>query len=497
MPDAAVLFNITPLPFLSVLIWFLLIIAAMYFARRPFQDSMGSLGRLIYTAMRVAAGSVKSAHLRLEARNREVLLAAGIEHAERRTEREFERISTAVERNLEAYPQLQRQLRENLLKFEDDYQKTAEIPQSLSDWVQVIDAIAGIKPSGDPMVANILEDIHNTLKEQHKVALGGHRKAVSDRHGILSRMVPQWRATDKTLKGLEKAIGDLTRRSQTVDRCITDYETVKAHTDAAERQLSSSSLTQFFTSGLVLGVFVIGAIINFNLVALPMSEMVGGASYIGIFKTSDVAGMFIVCLEVVVGIFLMDALRFTRLFSVIGSLDDKKRTWFFWILLIMLTILASVESSLAFMRDRIAADMEALRQSLAGLEPQAVAASKIPTIGQMVLGFILPFILTTVAMPFESFVSSSRTVLGMLGAWSLRTMAFFLRLAGSSGYYLGRLVVNLYDLVIFPALWLEALISRRTADAASVKKKAKDRPATQKNPMTMLEETAACKKTVE
>jgi hypothetical protein len=77
---------------------------------------------------------------------------------------------------------------------------------------------------------------------------------------------------------------------------------------------------------------------------------------------------FIVCLEIVVGIFLMDALRFTRLFSVIGCLDDKKRTWFFWILLVMLTILAGVESSLAFMRDRIAADMEALRQSLAGVE---------------------------------------------------------------------------------------------------------------------------------
>ncbi|MBC2713183.1 MAG: hypothetical protein HGJ94_19980 [Desulfosarcina sp.] len=497
MPDATILFNITPVPSLSVLVWILLSIAAMYFARRPFHDSMASLSRVIYNAMRVAAASVKMTQRRLEERNREVLLATGMEHAERRAEREFERISTMVERNLEAYPQLQRQIRENLLKLEDDYQKTAEIPLGLSDWVKVIDAIAGIKPSGDPMVANLLEDIHNTLKEQHKAAIEGHRKAVSDRHGILSRMVPQWRATDKTLKGLEKTISNLTGRSRAVDQCMTDYETVRTHTDMAERQLSSSSLTQFFTSGLVLGVFVIGAIINFNLVALPMSEMVGGASYIGTFKTSDVAGIFIVCLEVVVGIFLMDALRFTRLFSVIGCLDDKKRTWFFWILLAMLTILAGVESSLAFMRDRIAADMEALRQSLAGIESSAVAASKIPTIGQMILGFILPFILTTVAMPFESFISSSRTVLGMAGAWALRALAFLLRLAGNLGYYLGRVVVNVYDLVIFPALWLEALILRKMAAAPSAQKAEKNRPAAQKKSMTMLEETAPCKKTAD
>ncbi|MEE4111938.1 MAG: hypothetical protein V2I40_03925 [Desulfobacteraceae bacterium] len=494
MPDATVLFNITPVPFLSVLVWIFLSIAAMYFARRPFHDSMGSLGRVIYNAMRVASASVKMARQRLEVRNREVLLAAGIEHAERRTEREFERISTAVERNLEGYPQLQRQLREDLLKLEDDYRKTAEIPQGLSDWVKVIDAIAGIKPTGDPMVANLLEDIHNTLKEQHKAALDGYRKAVSDRHGILSRMVPQWRATDKTLKGIENAISELTGRSQAVDQCITTYEAVRTHTDIAERQLSSSSLTQFFTSGLVLGVFVIGAIINFNLVALPMSEMVGGASYIGAFKTSDVAGIFIVCLEVVVGIFLMDALRFTRLFSVIGCLDDRKRTWFFFILLAMLTILAGVESSLAFMRDRIAADMEALRQSLAGVEPTAVAASKIPMIGQMILGFILPFILTTVAMPFETFISSSRTVLGMAGAWALRALGFLLRLAGNLGYYLGRLVVNVYDLIIFPALWLEALILRKMAASPPVPKTEKDRSVTTDPTMTLLEEAAPCKK---
>ena len=496
MPDATILFNITPVPILSVLVWIFLSIAAMYFARRPFHASMASLGRVIYNAMRVAAASVKSAQKRLEVRNREVLLAAGMEQAERRAEREFDRISTAVERNLKAYPQLQRQLRENLLKLEDDYKQSAEIPQGLSDWVKVIDAIAAIKPSGDPMVAGILEDIHNTLKEQHKVAMESHRKAVGQRHGILSRMVPQWRATDKTLNGLEKAITDLSTRSQSVDRCMTDYETVRSQTDAAERQLSSSSLTQFFTSGLVLGVFVIGAIINFNLVALPMSEMVGGASYIGAFRTSDVAGMFIVCLEVVVGIFLMDSLRFTRLFSVIGCLDDKKRTWFFWILLVMLTILAGVESSLAFMRDRIAADMEALRQSLAGIEPSAIAASKIPTIGQMILGFILPFILTTVAMPFETFISSSRTVLGMTVSWGLRALALVLRLMGNLGFYLGRLVVNVYDLVIFPALWLEALIARKMA-AKPADGESAAQFENRNAPMTMLEEAAPCNESTE
>lgn len=434
---------------------------AMYFARKPFHRSLSSMGRIIYNGMRMGAASVRLAEKRLVTRNREVLLSAGLEMAERKVEREFDRISAAVQRDLEGYPQVQRKLTEDLLKIEEDYNNCAEIPQTLPDWVKVIDAIANIKPSGDRMVVNMLEEIHHTLTEQHKSAVERHRRDVAERHNILSRMLPFWRSVQKTLGNVEKTINNLGQRSKKIDRYMGDYEKIRSQTDTAERQLSSSSLTQFFISGVVLAIAVVGAIINFNLVALPMSEMVGGNSYIGDFRTSDVAGMFIVSLEIVLGFFVMDALRITRLFSIIGSMEDNKRQIIFWILFAFLFILACVESSLAYMRDQIAADMEALRQSLAGNEAGAVAASNIPTIGQMTMGFILPFILTFVAIPFESFVASSRTVIGLVSAWGLRGLGFILRLLGNLGFYTSRLIVNIYDLAIFPALWLEDRLLRK------------------------------------
>lgn len=452
------------------LFWLFPIIIAMYLARSQFHQAMSSLAQIIHAAMRIAAKSVKQAEKRLAQRNREVLLSAGLEEAERRMEREFDRISTAVQRDLPEYPKMQRKITEVLTKLEEDYRQCAEIPQGIAEWDKVLNAIANIKPSNDPIVTNMLDDILATLKEQHKATLESHRKDVAERHSILSRMLPVWQSIQKKLGGLENSIADLNNRSQQVDRYMDSYENVKNREAMAARQLSSSSMTQFFTSGLVLAVFAVGVVINFNLIALPMSELVGGSSTIGVFKTSDVAGMFIVCLEIAVGIFLMDALRFTRLFSVIGCLDDRKRRIFFWILFVFLTILAGVESSLAFMRDRIAADMEALRQSLAGIEPSAIAASKIPTIGQMILGFILPFILTTVAMPFETFIASSRTIVGLLATAFLRFLAFSLRLLGTVSYYTGRLFINIYDILIFPALWLERLISDRFFKSSPEKK---------------------------
>jgi hypothetical protein len=32
-------------------------------------------------------------------------------------------------------------------------------------------------------------------------------------------------------------------------------------------------------------------------------------------------------------------------------------------------------------------------------------------------------------------------------------------LIGNTGYYIGRLTVNLYDLIIFPSIWLEGVIA--------------------------------------
>lgn len=452
--------SITANPALSSVIWIMLIFTALYLARKQSHRCLTSFSRIVYTSLRLMAKSVQMAEKKLNDRNRDVLLSAGKEHAERLVEREFERIGSAVKRDLEGYPQLQRRLTEGLVKLEEDYQESVEIPQKLPDWDKVIKAIVGIQPKSDPIVGSMLKDIHQTLSEQHAKGLEKHRIDASKRHAILNRMIPLLRGITKTLGGLDKSLSELSFRAKRIDRYMKNYEQICDQTDKALRTLSSSSLTQFFISGGVLLIAFGGAIINFNLIALPMSEMVGGASYIGPYKTSDIAGLVIICLEICTGIFLMESLRITRLFPIIGSMDDRMRMMMFWIALSLLAILAGVESALAFMRDRIAGDLEALRQSLAGMSPNSVANSVIPTVGQMVMSFILPFILTFVAIPLESFVASSRTILGLAAAWILRILAFVLRLVGNLGYYTGRLLINLYDLIIFPALWLEGIVAQ-------------------------------------
>jgi hypothetical protein len=423
--------NITSSPALSILIWIILFLLALYFARRPFHRAVMSFSKIIYNAMRFTAASVLSAEKRLVKRNREVIMAAGLENAERIVEREFDRFGAAVTRNLEGYPNVHRQLSEMITKLDEDFTSSADVPPSLPNWMPIIESIAKIKHTGDSMVANMLAEINRSLTEQHKKAIEDYRNSTASRHSILSKMMPFWRKIEKSLDRIAGSITSIKKRSKTVDRYMDEYEKIRSGSDKAARALSTSAMTQFAIAALVLLIAIGGAIINFNLIAL---------------------------VELTMGLFLMESLRITRLFPIIGAMDDKMRHRMIIITFTLLAILAGVESALAFMRDRIAHDMEALRQTLAGAEQAGLTTSIIPTVGQMVMGFILPFALAFVAIPLEMFVSASRTVLGGLMAWLLRMFAFLLRLLGHVGFYAGRFIVNVYDLAIFPTIWLEGII---------------------------------------
>lgn len=457
MPIANML-SITSNPFLSMMIWIVLLLAALYFARKPFHRAVGSLAKIIHNAMRLTATSVLSAERNLVRRNREVLMAAGLEKAERLVEREFDRINTAVVRDLASYPHLQRQLMEFTTRLNEDYNASADVPPSLPNWRPIIESIAGIKHTGDSMVANMLGEINRTLKEQHKSAIENYRKSHASRYGILKKMLPVWRKVQKTLNEAGNSIGNLNRRAKSIDRYMDDYEQIRLQTDKAARLLSSSSLIQFFSSGLFLLIAVGGVLINFNLIALPMSEIIGDASNIGSYKTSDVAVMVIVLIELTLGLFILESLRITRIFPNIGNMDDIMRRRIMWIALSLLTILAGLGLALAFASDRFARHLGAFGQSMAVAE-QAASVGMLSAIGKMIIAFIFPFALAFAAIPLESFVSSCRTVLGIIVVGALRLIVFGVRLVGNIGYYAGRFMINLYDLLIFPTIWLEGVLS--------------------------------------
>lgn len=445
-------------PGLSLAIWLVISITLLYAGRPHAHQLLRSTGRAIYGTLRVASASIRQLEQRVITRNRDVLLVAGREEAEKAIEREFNRVNSIVERDLSQYPGLHRRLAETLEKIEADYHDctgNAPLPPA---WSELMDTIASLPGSADPAVKSILDNIKEVVENSHEETLKAYQQDSKERHKLLKGLQPEWRSLNGTLKKVEQTITGLEDRSKTIDRQMADYESMRKAEDRAVNALTSSSLTQFFIASLVLVIAAFGGVVNFHLIALPMSEMVGGASYVGSVRMSDIAALVIIMVEITMGLFLLESLQITRLFPVISSMDDRMRKRMAIASFTILVIFASIEASLAYMRDLLALDREALTQTLAGAAVAEAQFRWIPSIGQLLLGFILPFALAFVGIPLESFIHSLRTVLGLVVLGLLHTLRLTLRLAGGMANHLSKMLVSLYDLFIMVPLSLERMV---------------------------------------
>ncbi len=451
-------------PAISWLLLAVILSVVFFMARTPAHKMILTLTNAIHRGFRIAAKSVLRAEHQFALRNREVLLTQGQEAKERDIAREFERIDAAVKRDLADVPALNRRITEQITSVEDDHKQSTDVPPSPPGWIDAVKAVANINSKGDPMVAKILEVIHSSLVKAHAAATDEYRKATSERHKHLKAMMPDIRKLNTTLGTVDKDVNALLEKSQVIDKHMAQYEGILKKTDQAQRALSTSSFTYFAISAIVLAIAMFGAGINFRLIARPMAEMVGGNAIVGGLKVSEVGALVIILLEVFMGVFLMEALRITSLFPVIGALKDSTRKWLAIFCLFLLTMFACIEAGLALMREILVQDEQATNAFLRGDAGTLAAAGNesfrwITTAAQMGLGFFLPFVLAVVAIPLETFMHTSRVVFGTGAGAGLRGLAALLRVFGTIVKGLGVMLVNLYDVVASPGIMIEKLVS--------------------------------------
>jgi hypothetical protein len=463
---------------LSVLVLVLVAMVCLYAARAPMHGMIRAAAQALSASLRMASRWLFSAAAVMKERNKAVLLAQGRKEVGQRIEREFERVGILVTRDLQGYPVLQRKLLEEITRIEEDYKKCGEVPPPPPDWVEAVAAVAQIKSGGGEVVQKILDEIRESVERIHDKAIGEYRRSYEERHDILEGALPFWRSIEKTLKQVDKKMGDLSENAATVDAQMKKYRQIAAKSDEAESILATSAFTQFNIAAIVLTVALGGAFINFKLIALPMSEMVGAGDYLtATLRTSEVAALVIILVEASMGMFLMEALRITHLFPRIANLNDRARRRMVWISLALLVTLAVVEAALALMRDVLIADKQALLQSLSATAPAAPSdgwVGRIPMAGQMVLGFILPFALAFVAIPLESFVHSARNIGGSLLADLIRLLGFVLRVLGNLTRHVSRVLLHFYDLLVVLPLMVEHLVKKSVRGGPGVHSRALD-----------------------
>ena len=71
---------------------------------------------------------------------------------------------------------------------------------------------------------------------------------------------------------------------------VEDYENIRESTDESARALTYSAVKYFIVSLLVLGIAMGGAFINFQLISLPMMELVPAGARVGGVSVAAVSG---------------------------------------------------------------------------------------------------------------------------------------------------------------------------------------------------------------
>jgi len=445
-------------PALSILLVWVVSTIFLWAARAPMLQMLNGLGDALHQAFTSLSERCGSVATTIRARSEDALLAAGTLELQGKLDREFHRIDQGFSHKLETYAGLHRRLDDLLLELDADYKQCGEAPPEVPGWTGAVESIASLPATGDPNVHKVLEGIRKSLLETGKKALQTYRDESARRHKTLGAMSAGWREVRSLMTRMKDSVGKALETATRINGYVDQYEQLHTQREEAARVRTYSAMKLFVISVLVLGIAVGGAFINFQLIALPMSELVPAGARIGGVPVSTVSALVIVLMEVAVGFFLMDMLGITDLFPKLAGIPSERRRLILVISFVGLFFLAGVESSLAILREQIVEADAALKLALAGSNEIIVAEasqSQIPVIGQAVLGFVLPWILAMVAIPLEMLLDSSRHVLAWIATLVLQATA---ALAGAIAHGVKAtfgILPNLYDVYVSIPLRIE------------------------------------------
>jgi hypothetical protein len=448
-------------PLLSLFAIWLLSVIFLWAAREPMRGLIQSLGGGLDQGLRAIAEWCRSVAAELRKRSRASLLAAGSLDAQARLDREFHRIDTTFSESLGKYSKLHRRLDDLLLDLDTEHRKCGEAPPEVPGWTAAVETIAGIPMAGDPNIQKVLEGIKKSSQDAERKALQAYRDDTARRHKTLGGMAPHWKVIRSLMGRMQDSVSKALESIRHIDGYVDEYQKIRDDQDSAARALNYSATKLFFIALLVLGVALGGAFVNFQLIALPMSELVPAGARIGDIPVSTVSALVIVLMEAAVGIFIMEMLGITDLFPKLAGIPSSRRRLILGLCLGGLFFLASVESSLAVLREQIVEADAALKLSLAGPEAAAVhqaSSSLIPVVGQAVLGFVLPWILAMVAIPLEMLLDSGRHVAAALMVLLLQAAGTLAAVVGHLSMHLTKILVQIFDVYISIPLRLERML---------------------------------------
>jgi hypothetical protein len=273
-------------PALSLLLLYCVSVVFLWAAREPMLKLLRGFGDFVAEGCAGLAASCRTSAQELRKRSRAALLAAGKLEAQGKLEREFARIDATFSEKLGDYAKVHRRLDDLLVELEADYKRCGNTPPAVPGWTAAAETISTIPSPGDPNVQKVLESIRKSSRDAEKKALSAYRDDSARRHKTLGSMAPRWKDVRGLMTRMHDAASKALESTRRIHGYAEDYEKARKDTESAARALTFSATKLFVVSLIVLGVALGGAFVNFQLIALPMSELVPAGARVGGFPVA-------------------------------------------------------------------------------------------------------------------------------------------------------------------------------------------------------------------
>ncbi len=416
----------------------LLILLLMYFVRAQSHALIYRLFKSLHHLLRLAARASLHTAQRIRFRNHEVTKALAETLMERQLEKRFMRIERLVERDLDNYQKLAAQINQQLTDIHDDYAASAEVPQPTPEWIAAVEAISNLEDDerNTEVMARILADIHRTVKQHHRDTLREHRWTVSARHKVLSGLSSHWRRLQKLLEKIDHNVDALRHSLRQTDRHMAEFELL---TSGSGQGIMSSMFIRFIVAASFFSLGAIAIWTNWQLLQQPFTNIL--LEYeIGSFSLANIVALVHIGIGLTAAALITDSLKITHFFPLIASMTHRGKRTLLWFGAGLLLLLAMVESMVLVGITQIAAVQE-----LNGLSPLVL----------MLIGFLMPFAISFVVIPFEYLLHTLRPVIGNVTFLIMNILTLSLKLMARLSIDAGKFFVHCYDAVIFIPLLIE------------------------------------------
>ncbi|MCG5508801.1 hypothetical protein [Ectothiorhodospira lacustris] len=454
----------------SILIWMIIGILLLYLSRPWLRPALRQAFRLLEWQFRAAAHGLRFAGRKVRHRHQSYLRGVALQRLHLRVDRECRGIHHRLNRDLGGYAILQRRIAEQIERLEEDYRQTRDQVPEEPVWIRTAQALGEAPAKTDPRVNTVLQEIHDTLARAGRDTLDEYRHGNRERLKILRGLLPEWRALGDRLSDLEKGVVAVRDQARHLDVTLSQYQRLKDRS-MPPPALTLASVGQLAVSLLLLGLLLLTGFMNFNLLLMPVTEILGWYPPEGDgFGLSALATLLFLLMPVVVGAMILESRGVTSLLPMVASWDAAGRRRLMWGGILLLGLLVWLSGSLAASRELFIVHEDALGRLLEG-EPDLVPVSLewLSLLTLLSLGGLMTLLLALTALPLQLFMQAMGVLVGWWAVVVLQLLAFLSFHLARMMRLLSRFLPRLYDLILFLPLRLEHRVRRWQRSRASTK----------------------------